>query len=535
MRETWAKGRIWVLEPRGVRSIVGLPAGLTRKVRYVTCQFVQPRRRQTIPLAALIVAGLGLTLVFGGAAGAAGSRSERSAISSEARVAGEPIMAVVSLRRQQITIYDAAGWILRAPVSSGQSGRETPAGIFSVIQKDAEHYSNLYDDAFMPHMQRLTWSGIALHGGVVPGHPASHGCIRLPYEFAERLFDVTKLGMRVIVAPGDVAPVSIVHPALFQPKADAGAAARALTAAAEKATKKADEARLAVFKASREAAQAMVPVRVAENLRLRAEAQLDASERALAAAETVEAKEQAEEARRKAASLVTALSAQAAAAKSGVQPKLDAVVPAREALVAAEAERAAADEEARKAARNFEPISVFISRSTQHLYIRQGFETILDVPVAIQDPDRPIGTHVFTAVQRAQDSLNLRWSVVSLVGGHSATGASDPEDVVERHSPGNPQARDTLAGAKEALDRLSIPAETLDRIAETISPRSSLIISDEPLSSETGQGTEFVVLLSGEPQGGIKSRRRPDSEARNRRSSGSPFGTPRLAAPYFNW
>ena len=98
-------------------------------------------------------------------------------------------MAIVSLRRQQITIYDAEGWILRAPVSTGQSGRETPAGIFSVIQKEAEHYSNLYDDAYMPHMQRLTWSGIALHGGVVPGHPASHGCIRLPYEFAERLFE----------------------------------------------------------------------------------------------------------------------------------------------------------------------------------------------------------------------------------------------------------------------------------------------------------------------------------------------------------
>ena len=136
-------------------------------------------------------------------------------------------MAIVSLRRQQITIYDTAGWILRAPVSTGQSGRETPAGVFSVIQKEAEHYSNLYDDAYMPHMQRLTWSGIALHGGVVPTHPASHGCIRLPYEFAERLFDIASLGMRVIVAPADVAPVSIVHPALFQPKADAGAVAAA--------------------------------------------------------------------------------------------------------------------------------------------------------------------------------------------------------------------------------------------------------------------------------------------------------------------
>ena len=153
-------------------------------------------------------------------------------------------MAIVSLRRQQITIYDTAGWILRAPVSTGQSGRETPAGVFSVIQKEAEHYSNLYDDAYMPHMQRITWSGIALHGGVVPGHPASHGCIRLPYEFAERLFDMTSLGMRVIVAPADVAPVSIVHPALFQPKADAGAVAAARVVEAEGATKKADEARL---------------------------------------------------------------------------------------------------------------------------------------------------------------------------------------------------------------------------------------------------------------------------------------------------
>ena len=112
-------------------------------------------------------------------------------------------------------MYDADGWILRAPVSSGQRGRETPAGIFSVIQKNAEHYSNLYDDAYMPHMQRITWSGIALHGGVLPGYPASHGCVRMPFDFAERLFDATRLGMRVIVAPGDAAPVDIVHPPCF--------------------------------------------------------------------------------------------------------------------------------------------------------------------------------------------------------------------------------------------------------------------------------------------------------------------------------
>src|SRR5262245_62404922 len=118
-------------------------------------------------------------------------------------------MAIVSLRDQQISVYDAKGGIMRAPVSSGQKGRETPAGIFTVLQKEAEHYSNMYDDAYMPHMQRLTWTGIALHGGPLPGSPASHGCIRLPYDFAERLFGATRIGMRLVVAASEGAPVVV--------------------------------------------------------------------------------------------------------------------------------------------------------------------------------------------------------------------------------------------------------------------------------------------------------------------------------------
>jgi L,D-transpeptidase catalytic domain len=177
-------------------------------------------------------------------------------------------MAIVSLRNQRITVYDAKGWILRAPISSGQKGRGTPAGIFSVIQKEAEHYSNLYDDAYMPHMQRITWSGIALHGGPRPGHPASHGCVRMPYDFAA--FGATRLGMRVIAAPSDVAPVEIAHPVLFSPKPGADAIAAARAAEADEAASKSDQARLAAVTASREAALAMMPV--VENLKLTAEA-----------------------------------------------------------------------------------------------------------------------------------------------------------------------------------------------------------------------------------------------------------------------
>ncbi len=123
-------------------------------------------------------------------------------------------MAIVSLSNQRVTIYDADGWIMRAPVSSGRKGYETPAGIYAVIQKETEHYSNLYEDGYMPFMQRITWSGIALHGGPLPGYPASHGCVRMPVEFAERLFDLTKIGMRVIVARNDFVPVEFSDPTL---------------------------------------------------------------------------------------------------------------------------------------------------------------------------------------------------------------------------------------------------------------------------------------------------------------------------------
>src|SRR6186713_2114193 len=201
-------------------------------------------RRKRLRPACLAVACLAALISAGDHAAARGGSSERPIESVQSRSAGEALMAIVSLRNQRITVYDAKGWILRAPVSSGTKGRETPAGIFSVIQKVEEHYSNLYDDAFMPHMQRITWSGIALHGGVLPGRPASHGCIRLPFDFAERLFDATKMGMRVIVAPSDVAPVELAHPLLLQPKPGAGAMAAARTAEAQEAARKVAQARL---------------------------------------------------------------------------------------------------------------------------------------------------------------------------------------------------------------------------------------------------------------------------------------------------
>jgi hypothetical protein len=479
----------------------------------MTSGFVNPKHKQSgLTTAQILIAGLATLVVAGDHAAARSARTESSVESIQSRIAGEPVMAVVSLRDQRITVYDATGWILRAPVSSGQKGRETPAGIFSVIQKEAEHYSNLYDDAFMPHMERITWSGIALHGGPLPGFPASHGCIRMPYDFAARLFDLTRVGMRVIVAPADVAPVEIAHPTLFMPKPGAAALAAARTAEAEDAAKKAAQARLAAVTAAREAARATMAVRVAENLKLRAEAQLAAAETALGSATSPKQQERAADARVKAAARIEELQAQLAAANSELQPKLDAVAPAREAAVAAEAARAAASEAARELARALQPVSVFISRKTQRLYVRRAFQPILETSVTILEAERPIGTHVFTAMETTKGDTGMRWSVVSL------DGARPHGDVVEPYAAAGEGAAVELmakepSDAKTALDRIVIP-EDVQRIAEMASPRSSLIISDEEVSSETGKGTDFVVLLSGEPQGGIAIRRRhPATEA----------------------
>src|SRR6266403_2949818 len=133
-----------------------------------------------------------------------------------------PLQIIISIADQRVSLYDDGALIARSSVSTGTLHHPTPLGVFSVIGKQRWHRSNLYSAAPMPYMQRITWSGIALHAGVVPGHPASHGCIRLKNDFAIRLWHLTKRGTRVIIAHDDVQPVEITNPHLFQPKAVSG-------------------------------------------------------------------------------------------------------------------------------------------------------------------------------------------------------------------------------------------------------------------------------------------------------------------------
>ncbi|NEU95695.1 L,D-transpeptidase [Bradyrhizobium uaiense] len=436
-------------------------------------------------------------VTFASLTGGAAAKQQRPAATVEAsapRNAGEPIMAIVSISAQKVTFYDADGWIYRAPVSSGVKGRETPAGVFALVEKDKDHHSTMYDDAWMPNMQRITWNGVALHGGPLPGYAASHGCVRMPYDFAEKLFDKTRIGMRVIIAPNDAAPVDFTHPALFVPNAQAIAAAPAraekLAREAADAAKTADEAKKASAVATKEAAQSTpASLRKLEQIKTRADAAVAFADKTLAAAKSDQAKARAEDLKQKAVAKAAEATTQFEAAQGDAKPKLDAAAAAKEAFKAAESKKADTQKAATEAKLALEPVSVYISRATQKLYVRRNthkpwadggevFDSSIEVPVTIRDPDKPIGTHIFTAM--ARNDSGLRWTEVTIDDGDNA---------------------------KDALDRVTIPQDVLDRIAPTVVPRSSIIISDEPLSAETNYRTEFVAVLSNQPQGGFITRK----------------------------
>lgn len=521
-------------------------------------------------IALLAVIGVALLAPTGNVdpAVAKSSRDAKRDEFGQTRGPGTPMLAIVALGEQRVTIYDSEGKILQSPVSTGATSLETPAGIFSVVQKNEVHQSNVYEDGNMPFMQRITWTGIALHAGVLPGQPASHGCVRMPHPFAQRLFGMTDVGLRVIVVRDDIVPAAIEHPTLFKPNparqelalatpppdrssgsdrspairvgvpssgSDApptpGSArhlqilksiAASKSAEADAAAKRAAEAKASAARKAAEAAPATKMLRAAEANLARAEEMLKSAEGAFETAtlentrpentkpENVKQAElaKAEAAKEKAVARIAETQAQLEAAKVHAQTKADAAARAGEEAKSAESARDTAVEAAEEASRKTSPVSVFISRKTQRLYIRQGYLPVFEGPVTIRDADKPIGSFVFTALGYHNNGADVRWSVVSM---YKYSDAAEPV-AQPAHKRGEGRGSDAIpadvVAAKAALDRIAIPQDAIDRISQVVLPGSSLIISDEGASIETGKDTDFVVLISGEPQGGIKARRR---------------------------
>ena len=327
-----------------------------------------------------------------------------------------PLQIVISIADQRISVYDNDVMVASSAVSTGIPRHPTPLGVFSIISKQRWHQSNIYSAAPMPFMQRITWSGIALHAGVVPGHPASHGCIRLKTDFAVKLWHLAKRGTRVIIAPGDTRPVEIASPSLFVPKP------RSASAPTGAQTAPADNVIIA-----------------------------------------------------------------AAAA----QPRLTAQADTQRIAEPQSPQTTGAPVVSHKLAR----ITVFISRKLGRLFVRQGFTPLFDIPVTIQHPQDPLGTHIFTVKGPENEGAAARWMVVSVPEKPPLTDEAPKRRTSGKQIVETAPVVSSPDMARAAIERIEVPQDVKERISELLTPGSSLIVSDYGISLETGADTDFIVVM----------------------------------------
>ena len=450
------------------------------------------------------------------------------------------LIIAISINRQQLKIYDTNGFFAEAPVSTGMKGHPTPMGVFSVIQKQKWHHSNIYSGAPMPYMQRITWSGIAMHAGVLPGYPASHGCIRMPEAFAIKMYGWTRMGARVLVTPGEMSPpASFTHPLLPSMKAVPPAQVSADERAAPqgiKADKGAADKTPEVIKtkldlrssvghgdaASSDAGSTAEKTRTADaagelpadkpatmsdaSLAARDDATVDLASPKAAAGNNVkadapkagDAKNDGRPAEPAKAGDATAQKP-AAKADSKTDSKADAVPDAKkDETRQPDAAKAAATKA--EAAKRAGQISVFISSKDSKLYVRQNFAPLFDSPVTIAPSDRPLGTHVFTAELDKTDPNIVHWSVVSMpVSARALAHEDEPRSARRKGAKAEPvEAKPvpTVDSPAEALDRITIPADVKARITDALTTGGSIIVSDQGINQgETGEDTDFIVSL----------------------------------------
>ncbi|WP_426610170.1 L,D-transpeptidase [Bradyrhizobium sp. McL0616] len=278
-----------------------------------------------------------------------------------------PVVVVVSLPEQLVHVYRNGVTIGVSTCSTGKPGNRTPTGVFTILQKRTEHYSSTYNNAPMPNMQRLTWKGVALHAGNLPGYPASHGCIRLPMKFSELLFSATQLGTSVIIADQETSYSSVVPPDLVLPD---------------------DMAR-------------------------------------------------------------TAQDAKEKLARPG---------------------KSAANADVAKI------MSVLVSGADRKAYLIVDGEVTFETPINLLDPDKPIGTHLFSLIGPSPDGHALSWSAFGL-GGHPQDGV-----VVDLWS-------SSVLARIEYLDGAGVR-----RVARTLHPGTTMVVTDLAASPETRTTPDFTVI-----------------------------------------
>jgi hypothetical protein len=415
-----------------------------------------------------------------------------------------PMQLVVNIGTQKVTLYSNGVRVAQGPVSTGMPGHPTPMGVFSIIEKDRYHHSNLYSGAPMPFMQRITWSGVAIHEGVLPGHPASHGCIRTSHDFAQRLWPITKLGVRFIVARTEVVPVNFEHAKLFVPMAkpkepqiamnaaddpggpqiklaqaitDTNANARAIDAGAglieRPATQPTDTPQL---KRVEDVSAGSTPQASDDNRTGTVESR--PGEESPAGVPPAELRKSVE------TSPVAP-----AAVEPAKEDELTKPAPANDPPKPVAPTRT---KSAEQPAKHTGQVAIFVSRKEKKIFVRQGMVPIFDMPITIEDADQPLGTHVFTLLSNNDEPA--RWNLMTI-----PTDAGYASDYPRRRRGSREPVVEikplkAASTAAEALERIQFPQEAVERISELLVPGSSLVVSDDGLGRETGRGTEFIVL-----------------------------------------
>jgi peptidoglycan hydrolase-like protein with peptidoglycan-binding domain len=382
---------------------------------------------------------------------------------------GQPMTIVIALNEQKVDVYRGTTLVGSSQISSGMPGHATPAGVFSILEKQKWHKSNIYSGAPMPWMERITWSGMALHGGVVPGHPASHGCVRLYPSFARNLFQITNIGDNVLIAHGRPVPRLIKHPSLFQPLrlsiAEASADSSRQTNADDSpdnigsagppiAIKVAAGTMAAAVQAAEPRTNAPLRILVTRQTK---RARIIGLQNVLAALGYLKPQNFDGTFGKRTSAAIKAFQ------KANALPETGAFTDGLMKKVYEAADR------------NEPPDG--------HVFVRQAFQRVFDAPVGLRNPERPLGTYVFTALNFASGNAKAQWMAITIQGPDAAI----------------------------TLDRLEIPEDIRQKISERLTPGSTLIIADTSINSASlTKGSDFVVLAKGKPARGLPSSQAPD-------------------------
>jgi lipoprotein-anchoring transpeptidase ErfK/SrfK len=441
-----------------------------------------------------------------------------------------PHLLIVSVKSQKVSFYANGKLTSQSPVSTGTVTHPTPHGVFSIIQRNRHHRSNIYSGAPMPYMQRLTWSGIALHQGALPGYAASHGCIRLPEQYANYLWNTIKMNTRVIVSREDIAPFDVAHALLFQPKPAAATVqsvpelrktldttqvrvriANVSTVATDGASERVEgedpksaEASKPEVSSSSPAMRDLTPsverARSETRTEMAEPAQTDDPARSEVAAPLQPAMPSGPEL----AGQDPAKEPVAAEIKEA-QPETTATVYPQHADIPAPilASFAQSLEAKQRKAAPSGNVTVFISRKDKRLYVRQHFIPLFSAPVTFKDDTSNFGTHVFTALEKEGSERQVRWIAITMPA--EMPKAPKVKTRIEYDRRGRPievpvkplgKAPEPLASlsATAVLDRIEIAPDVVERISEYVTPGASLIVSDHGLGGETGLYTDFIVV-----------------------------------------